>query len=79
MNIKPILDSLNLVYYEYDSTNHIIKAKNNSPKSYLQRELTKITYYLVSKNIVFDVLGNKSILVGEKESFFSKLKRVALS
>ncbi len=79
MNIKPILDSLNLNYYEYDSANHIIKAKNNSPRFYLQRELTKITYYLASKNIVFDVLGNQSILVGTKESFFSKVKRVILS
>lgn len=75
LNIKPILDSMDLVYYEYDSQNQIIKVKDNCPKNYIQRELTKITYYLASKNIVFDVLHNKSILIGTKDSVILKLKR----
>ena len=76
MNIEAILDSLNLVYYEYDARQKIIRLKQNASNlSVIQRELTKITYYLAGKNITFDVLHNKSIIIGERETLLSRIKR----
>jgi hypothetical protein len=75
MNIQSTLNSLNLVCYEYDSHYDMLKVKENASRNYLHKELTKITYYLTSKNIIFDVLYNKSILIGKKDSLLLKLKR----
>ena len=76
MNVNSLLDSLNLVHYEYDDSTHIAKVKRNASEYSKQRELIKITFYLSSKNIVYDVLANHSILIGSKAGFLLKIKRL---
>lgn len=75
MSIQSTLNSLDLVCYEYDSHYDMLRVKENFPRPSLHKELTKITYYLTSKNIIFDVLYNKSILIGKKDSVLFKIKR----
>ncbi|RXK03392.1 uroporphyrinogen-III synthase [Halarcobacter bivalviorum] len=75
MKIKKLIDSLNLIYYEYDPKSNIIKLDQNYCNSHTQREFTKITYYLSKKHIQFDVLPDRSIIVNGKNSIMSRIKR----
>ncbi|RXK13115.1 uroporphyrinogen-III synthase [Halarcobacter mediterraneus] len=75
MNIKKLIDSLDLIYYEYNPKTNIIKVDNSYSNFHTQREFTKITFYLSKKHIKFDVLGDKSILVNSKNSIPCKIKR----
>ena len=75
MKIKKLIDSLDLIYYEYDPKTNIIKPDHNYCNQHTQREFTKITFYLSKKHIQFDVLPDKSIIVNEKKSILSKIKR----
>lgn len=75
MKIKKLLDSLDLIYYEYNSKLNIIKPDQKYCNTHTQRELTKITYYLAKERIEFDVLSDKSIILNGKNSIMSKIKR----
>jgi len=79
MKIKKLIDSLNLIYYEYDSNLKIIKPDENYCNTYTHRELTKITFYLSKHHIKFDVLPDKSIILNGKNSIMSKIKRTIYS
>ena len=61
INIKPIIDSLNLIYYEYDNKKNMIIKDINYSNRYTQLEFFKITYHLSQKNVSFSVLKDKSI------------------
>jgi len=61
MNIKEIIDSLNLIYYELDNEQNMLIKDVNYSNKYTKLEFFKITYYLTKKNITFTVLKNKSI------------------
>lgn len=70
MNIKKMIDSLNLVYYEYDSTKKLLRKDENYTNRYTDLEFFKITYYLSKYHIAFNVLKNKSIILSEKKFEF---------
>ena len=61
MDITKIIDSLNLIYYEYNSKKKILERDLNYSNEFSQKEFIKITYYLTKKNISFEVLKDKSI------------------
>lgn len=71
-NIEKLLIPLNLIYYEYDKDNELIKVDKNYNNEYLKKEFIKITYTLTKNNIIFDVL-NAQILINKKLSFFQKV------
>ena len=61
MNIKKIIDSLNLIYYEYNDKKNILERDLNYSNVFSQREFIRITYYLTKNNIPFTVLKDKFI------------------
>ncbi len=79
MDIKELINSLNLVYYEYDAKLNIIKLNQNYCNHHIQKEFTKITYFLSQKHIRFDILADKSIIINSKNSILSKIKRIIYS
>jgi len=70
MNINKIIDSLGLIYYEYDSQNNILIRDENYSNYYSESEFFKITYYLSKYHIAFNVLKSKSIQLSEKKFEF---------
>lgn len=61
MDVKKVIDSLNLIYYEYNNKKKILEKDLNYSNVFSQREFIKITYYLTKNNIPFKVLKNRSI------------------
>ena len=68
MDIKKIINSLDLIYYEYDEKNKILIKDINYSNSFTEREFLKITYHLSKVRIPFEVLKNKTISL-EKAKF----------
>lgn len=67
MNIEKIIDSLNLIYYDFDKGKSILIKDVNYSNKHTQLEFFKLTYYLAKEKILFDVLQNKSIIILEKK------------
>lgn len=61
MNIEKIINSLKLIYYEYNSKKQLLERDLNYSNEFSEKEFIKITYYLTKKNIPFEVLKDKSI------------------
>jgi len=68
MNIKEILESLNLIYFEFNTKKNIIYKDINYSNSTSHMEMIKITYHLSKKNIPFRVLKDKSISLSTENS-----------
>jgi uroporphyrinogen-III synthase len=68
MDIKKIINSLNLIYYEYDEKKKILIKDENYSNKFVEREFLKITYHLSKVNIPFEVLKDKTISL-EKTKF----------
>ncbi|MAD42785.1 MAG: uroporphyrinogen-III synthase [Arcobacter sp.] len=68
MDIKKIINSLDLIYYEYDEKKKILIRDNKYSNKFVEREFLKITYHLSKVNIPFEVLKNKTISL-EKTKF----------
>lgn len=66
-----VIDSLNLIYYEYDKNKNTLIKDINYTNRFSDMEFFKITYYLSKENIPFKVLKNKSISLA-KTSFSIK-------
>ncbi|CAA6820542.1 MAG: Uroporphyrinogen-III synthase (EC [uncultured Sulfurovum sp.] len=68
MHIKEFINSLDLLYYEYNSEkNSLIKDVNYSNK-HTESEFFKLTYDLSKKHIFFDVLKDKTITFSKHQS-----------
>ena len=81
MDIKEIINSLNLIYYEFDTKKNILIKDVNYSNKYTKLEFFKITYYLSKNNIFFKVLKDKSIELSKnkfeiKKCFTSFLEKV---
>lgn len=74
-SIAKILQSLNLVYYEYDKKSDMIVFDKRYSNTHTLGELIKLTYYLTSKKITFDVLKDSSILLNRSDTLSSKIQR----
>lgn len=61
INILELINSLNLIYYTYDSKKNMLIKDANYSNRYTQLEFFKLTYHLSQKNIFFTVLEDKSI------------------
>lgn len=70
---KKIIDSLNLIYYEYDNKNKTLLRDSNYSNKFIDMEFFKVTYYLSKKHIPFEVLNDKSIKLEVKNSSIEKL------
>jgi uroporphyrinogen-III synthase len=69
IHIKDLIESLNLIFYEFDiKKNTLVKDVNYSNK-HTKLEFFKITYYLSKENIPFNVEKDKTITF--KETNFS--------
>jgi uroporphyrinogen-III synthase len=75
LNLKNLIDSLDLIYYEFDPVNNVFERDGNYYNVYTQREFTKITYYLSKNRIKFDVLKDKTIVLCFENLLVSRMKR----
>lgn len=74
-SIEKLIESLNLIYYEYDKeTNSFILDRSYS-NEHIFEELIKITYLLSKHNINFFVDEKKSLVLNSQNTFLSKLQR----
>lgn len=68
MKLKKIIDSLGLIYYEYNTKKNLLIRDKQYTNQYIDLEFFKITYYLSKYHITFNVLKDKSIELSEKKS-----------
>ena len=61
MDIKKIINSLDLIYYEYDEKKKILIKDIHYSNRFTEMEFLKITYHLSKVYIPFEVLKNKTI------------------
>lgn len=77
MNINKIIDSLDLIYYEYDQKENALVKDVNYSNRYTQLEFFKITYHLSQKDIFFTILKDKTIKLSKNsfdiKTYFSEL------
>lgn len=77
MKIEEVIDSLGLIYYEYNDKKKCLERDPNYSNEFIDMEFFKITYYLSKKNIPFHVLKDKSVSFCETnfsiEGIFSKI------
>jgi len=73
--ITTILETLNLIYYEYDAKTNTLFKDTRFDKDAVYREKIKITYTLTTSGYHFFVDENESIVISLQNSFLSKIKR----
>jgi len=73
--INPLLEKLNLIYYEYDTTTNTLFKDTKSNKDEVYTEKIKITYALTTSGFHFFVDENESIIISKKDTFIAKIKR----
>lgn len=73
MSIKKILDSLDLLYYEYDEKTQTFIFDENYSNRFANLEMLKITYQLSQAHIDFTVSKNHSIQLEKKPFQLSKV------
>ena len=74
-NIEKLIESLNLIYYEYEKSSNSFILDRNYSNEHIFEELIKITYLLSKHNINFFVDEKKSLVLNAEDSFFSKIKK----
>lgn len=74
-NIKKSIESLNLIYYEYDKKSNSFILDKNFSNEHIYEELIKITHFLSKNHIPFFINENKSLVLNSKDSLTSKIKR----
>ena len=67
MNISELINSLNLIYYDFDSKKNILVKDINYSNKYTKLEFFKITYYLTKKSIPFNILSDKTIKLSKNK------------
>lgn len=73
--IEKIVDSLELIYYEYNAKSKSLVADKQYAKKHLFDELIKITHAFTTNNITFYVDSKQRIFIDSKESLKAKLER----
>jgi len=73
--IKSVIESLNLIYYEYDEKMNILVLDKKCSKELTFTELINITYALNKKKINFFVDENKNIVISDSNTFSNKIQR----
>lgn len=77
MNIKTIINNLNLLYYDFEEKDNILVLDENYTNRYTKLEFTKITYHLSKKNIQFDVARNGSMIkINQKINLKDRLQNL---
>ncbi|MDX9813118.1 MAG: uroporphyrinogen-III synthase [Sulfurimonas sp.] len=70
-----VIESLELVYYNYDKTNGAFTpCKDSTNSSAIYNELIKITHELSKKNIKYIVDNSQNIYLDSSSTIYSKLK-----
>jgi len=72
-NIEKLIDSLDLIYYEYDSLSQSLIADKKCSQKHISDELIKITHALTSHNIAFYVAPNQELFFKEKKSIVQRV------
>ncbi|WP_309498385.1 hypothetical protein [Sulfurovum sp.] len=70
--IEKILDSLNLIYYEYNAKTHTLEPDKNWSNDVIYFELINITHALSAHKIPFYINQDKSIVISDSNSQISK-------
>lgn len=73
--IEKILDSLNLIYYEYNAKTHTLEPDKNWSNDVIYFELINITHALSAHKIPFYINQDKSIVISDSNSQISKIKK----
>lgn len=71
---QKIIDSLDLLYYEYNKTQNTLFIDKNSSCDDVGRELIKITYTLTKHDIEFFIDDEKNIIIECSDKFMSRMK-----
>lgn len=75
-NIKQIINSLNLIYFDFDYKNGLFINEVDYTNENVKKEFFKITYILAKNNIKFDVLENNNLIViNKKFSIIEKIQK----
>lgn len=74
-NIEKLIDTLGLLYYEYNPKTHTFEPDTHYTKEVLYFELINITHLLSSHNIPFFVQEDNAIVISKSRSFLSKIKK----
>lgn len=78
-NLAKSIGALNLVYYEFDrSSNAFLLDSNSNNKDAVYEELISITHLLSRKSVGFYIDDDKSIVLYQDGTVFSRLKRKCL-
>lgn len=73
-DIKKIINSLNLIYFDYDYEKNLFTKEVDYINENIKKEFFKITYMLSKNSIVFDVLEKDvSIGINKRFSIFQKI------
>lgn len=75
-NLQKVIESLDLLYYEYDKKTDSLRADAECSQKNIFDELIKITHALTTHNITFYVDSQQRVFLNKKESLVSKIKRV---
>jgi len=71
--IKKILESLNLLYYEYNTKSNILFVDQTTSQENINRERVKATYCLTSNDIEFFIDEDENIVISHKDTFLTRL------
>jgi len=69
-----MINSLDLIYYEYNTNKNTLFVDKDGSKDDIGRELIKITYTLTKNNIEFFIDEDKNIIIECEDKFFLRLK-----
>lgn len=75
-DIKKLVESLDLLYYEYDAKTDSLSFDSECSQKELFDELIKITHALTTHNILFYVDSHQRVFLNKKETLFAKMKRL---
>jgi len=73
--IKKLIDSLDLIYYEYDASSNLLVLDKNWSKDHILDELIKVTFMLSSNNVKFYINEDKSIVLTDTNTIVNRIQR----
>jgi len=73
--IKKILESLNLIHYEYNAKTNTLSIDKEGSKDDIYKEFIKITYNLTKNELNFFVDEHQDIVISYEDRFFIRLKQ----
>ena len=73
--IKKLIDSLDLIYYEYDASLNQLVLDDKWSKEHILDELIKVTFALSTRKIKFYINEDKSIVLADDNTLVNRILR----